>query len=715
MAFTTNQSAVAELYIAALGRSPEMAGLDYWVGRLESTGSDALTLTQIQAAFFDNNIAEVAARFPSGTTATQYVEAIYVNVFGRASDSEGLAFWAAKITTDGADSVMAQMLTIAKDPANSVDKAYLESKIATANAAYDAEADAGAGETGMLTESLATLKGANDAKDAWLESIPALDDDLNTATPAIEAGKVTEANVNTYFAAAANAIGTGGAAAGINITLADAVYNDLTKTALQDADIATALTKTNADLNLAVSVAKPGMTALIEAVNAEQADYEAALKTVTELTTTLAAEGAAFDSANGSGTYATVVFAADYVAATDYTGKIIISNGKAYTGGNGVALSTLTEDTLIKRVAELETANTNLVAATTAKDASLESLKDAVGAVYVLEAGGHSLADIGADGSAVTAATGAVSYIAADVDVYKTAADAALNVVTQSITFAGETGADTVTLTIDGVDVAIGASDVAADVAAAVVLAFAASTKWTVAQVGATAEVTFTAEASATNELEASDITITGDGTMAAPTVAAATETNIGDVFTVAATNANSLDGALTNLSDLEEAIANFQAARELKIALEEKNDAITEAEEAITNETDDADAPGLGLNLRDFGTQNATTGDDVFVFADDVNATVTITGFGAAGEDYLFFGQDYNLVALGDKAITTNVGSVSDLEIFWEQDGANLKLYVEAESFAGNASSTADITTIQLSGVSAEDISFADGFLTIA
>lgn len=139
MAFTTNQSAVAELYIAALGRSPEMAGLNYWVGRLESTGSDALTLTQIQAAFFDNNIAEVAARFPAGTTAAQYVEAIYVNVFGRASDAGGLEYWSAKIATDGADSVMAQMLTIAKDPVNSVDKAYLESKITTAQTAYDAE------------------------------------------------------------------------------------------------------------------------------------------------------------------------------------------------------------------------------------------------------------------------------------------------------------------------------------------------------------------------------------------------------------------------------------------------------------------------------------------------------------------------------------------------------------------------------------------------
>lgn len=156
MAFTTNQSAVAELYIAALGRSPEMAGLNYWVGRLESTGSDALTLTQIQAAFFDNNIAEVAARFPAGTTAAQYVEAIYVNVFGRASDAGGLEYWSAKIATDGADSVMAQMLTIAKDPVNSVDKAYLESKIATATAAYDAEvaeANQVVGQTFTLTTS----------------------------------------------------------------------------------------------------------------------------------------------------------------------------------------------------------------------------------------------------------------------------------------------------------------------------------------------------------------------------------------------------------------------------------------------------------------------------------------------------------------------------------------------------------------------------------
>lgn len=568
----------------------------------------------------------------------------------------------------------------------------------------------------MLTTSLTTLKGANDAKDAWLESIPELDHDLNTATAAIEAGEVTEGNVNTYFAAAANAIGVGGAA-GTNITLTDAVYNDLEKIALQDADIATALTKTNADLNLAVSVAKTGMTALIEAVNAEQADYEAALETVAELTTTLAAEAAAFDSANTGTPYATgkVVFAADYVATVDYTGHIIISNGKAYTGGNAVALSTLTEDTTVKRVSEIETAKTNLVAATTAKDALLESLKDAVGAVYVLETGGHSLADIGVDGQAVTAATGAVSYTATDVAVYKTAADAALNVVTQSITFAGETSSDTVTLTIDGVDVAIAASDDDAAVAEKVETAFAASTKWTVAQVGTTAAVTFTAKASSTNELEASDISITGAGTMAAPTVVAATETNIGDVFTVAANNADGLNTALDNLASLEKAIADFQAARELKIALEEKNDAITEAEEAITNETDDADAPGLGLNLRDFGTQNATTGDDVFVFADAVSTTVAITGFGATGEDYLFFGEGYTLVALGDKAITTNVGSVSDLEIFWEQDGANLKLYVEAETFAGNSTSTADITTVQLSGVSAEDISFADGFLTIA
>lgn len=185
MAFTTNQSAVAELYIAALGRSPEMAGLDYWVGRLESTGSDALTLTQIQAAFFDNNIAEVAARFPAGTTAAQYVEAIYVNVFGRASDAGGLEYWSAKIATDGADSVMAQMLTIAKDPVNSVDKAYLESKIATATAAYDAEVAAiVTGDTFVLTTSTNSFVGTanNDLFTAAAGTLAAADTILDSSS-----------------------------------------------------------------------------------------------------------------------------------------------------------------------------------------------------------------------------------------------------------------------------------------------------------------------------------------------------------------------------------------------------------------------------------------------------------------------------------------------------------------------------------------------------
>lgn len=139
MAFTKNQSAVAELYIAALGRPSEKAGLDYWVGRLESTGADALTIEEIQDALLDPaTSSEVAARFPADQSNSDYVEAIYLNVFERASDAGGKAFWEERIATEGKAAVLAEMLAVAKSFAN--DALILSTNLAEAQAQYDEEA-----------------------------------------------------------------------------------------------------------------------------------------------------------------------------------------------------------------------------------------------------------------------------------------------------------------------------------------------------------------------------------------------------------------------------------------------------------------------------------------------------------------------------------------------------------------------------------------------
>ncbi|MBU3013611.1 DUF4214 domain-containing protein [Poseidonibacter lekithochrous] len=141
MAFSENQSSIAELYIAALGRSPEKSGLDYWVSELEAGRK---TLIEIQDNFFDTNISEVAARFPVGTTSTQFVESVYVNVFGRASDEGGLNYWANRLDLPASDenhlstsTLMTTMLSIAKDPANSIDGAVLADNLSDAQTSYE--------------------------------------------------------------------------------------------------------------------------------------------------------------------------------------------------------------------------------------------------------------------------------------------------------------------------------------------------------------------------------------------------------------------------------------------------------------------------------------------------------------------------------------------------------------------------------------------------
>lgn len=126
---------------------------------------------------------------------------------------------------------------------------------------------------------------------------------------------------------------------------------------------------------------------------------------------------------------------------------------------------------------------------------------------------------------------------------------------------------------------------------------------------------------------------------------------------------------------------------------------------------TDDAEAPGLGLNLEDFVSGAATADNDVYLFNAD-NANVSITSFGVTGQDTIYFGKEYTLKALGDDKITDNVGELDKLEIFWSVQGTTLTLYVEQETFAGNGSTTGDIVTVTLAGV-AEDFTFEHGFLT--
>lgn len=185
--------------------------------------------------------------------------------------------------------------------------------------------------------------------------------------------------------------------------------------------------------------------------------------------------------------------------------------------------------------------------------------------------------------------------------------------------------------------------------------------------------------------------------------------TTTGDVIeTDLATAETALSDAQDDSDALEAAISAWEEMKVLNTELGDLNDAITAAEAAI--EDSEADG-GLGLHIVDFDGSPATANNDIFVYDND--ADETIASFGAAGADKIYFGADFSLVALGEDAIADNVGDVATMEIFWEEVGLDLVLYVEDAAFAGNGSTTADITTITLTGVSAADVTYVDGFLS--
>ncbi|MBB1073118.1 DUF4214 domain-containing protein [Rhodoferax sp. 4810] len=79
---------VIEIYIATLGYAPDNDGLQYWSGNLQTGG---WTPTSVAQSFFDNET--VQALYPPESGNEALVDALYQNLFGRAPDATGRAYW----------------------------------------------------------------------------------------------------------------------------------------------------------------------------------------------------------------------------------------------------------------------------------------------------------------------------------------------------------------------------------------------------------------------------------------------------------------------------------------------------------------------------------------------------------------------------------------------------------------------------------------------
>lgn len=117
-----NQRKVTQLYVALFGRAPERDGMRYWVSQLESGWSVA----GLAQAMYDVWPARVF--YPLSLTNAEIIRQFYVNVLGRKPDTDGLDFWTRQLDIGRRPgSVIADMIAAVVDYAGA-DPAALKSQ-----------------------------------------------------------------------------------------------------------------------------------------------------------------------------------------------------------------------------------------------------------------------------------------------------------------------------------------------------------------------------------------------------------------------------------------------------------------------------------------------------------------------------------------------------------------------------------------------------------
>ena len=143
---------ISQLYVALFGRAPDADGLGFWVG-LRDAGQ---SLTQIANTMYAT--APARAYYPLFLTTGEIVASFYVNVLGRTADAEGLAYWTAKLNAPGATpgSVITEMVNVVAhytgtDPAGLTSQALFNNKVEVAQYYGENGGDI-AGATAILEE-----------------------------------------------------------------------------------------------------------------------------------------------------------------------------------------------------------------------------------------------------------------------------------------------------------------------------------------------------------------------------------------------------------------------------------------------------------------------------------------------------------------------------------------------------------------------------------
>lgn len=726
----TYTAAIQKLYVAYFNRPADPDGLAFWEGVVTNAGGDT---TAVAAAFAAT--AEYDAEY-GGKTNTAVVTQVYQNLFGRAPDAAGLAFWvnaldndlmtidlavttiaAGAVNADGTPNadgdIFANKVTAASAFTAAVDTpaekagyagedalaaakafisgietdAQLEAAIAPAALAASVAAVVAAGTPFTLVAGLQALEAATTAKADFLEEVELSEADI--ATDLTDAGTAVDAEVeksDDYVLGDYTAASTAVKAAILTDYQAELAADFAAAQKVQAAEqvkvtAITGLTEAIAAAKAAaaaVPVAAQKAALAGNAMNAELADF-ATLAGGTVVSATL------FVDADLSNDVVTIDLASDSPDA----GAITVIEYDAAT--KSFVLSDDIEEADFEGVtALLQTINANL----TAKNASAAAVAAAYDADLELD-----ILDLSAAAKLHYAAV-AAAFVASepeDEDAPTVAEMRTEMTILTTLVSSLEDAVGGINLAAaDGGDAELAALLATAQADGAITAADVTAITTAFDTDPATAEAAVTANNNLIDFKAAVDAFIDLDNDIIPAT---SSETNtVVDNFNTAVTGVEAVEAQIEALND---ALADLADASANVSALAALNAAITAANKSFTD--NDFAAP----KMIDTANEFASGGDDVFVVSADSTVS-NIQNFGLLGDDVIFLGSD---VVLNTGKIAT-AGNNSVLEVFLTEVAGNATITLETEPFGSN-STDAEIV-ITLVGVSLDEINFANGFITL-
>lgn len=121
---------ITKIYVGYYDRAPDPAGLNYWIGRANA----GMTLSEIANSFAVQTESTTKYPYlanPLVASADSFIDSVYMNLFNRAPDAAGKAYWLSELA--GGKPVGQMIIDImsgAKDDANGNDKSVLDNKVA---------------------------------------------------------------------------------------------------------------------------------------------------------------------------------------------------------------------------------------------------------------------------------------------------------------------------------------------------------------------------------------------------------------------------------------------------------------------------------------------------------------------------------------------------------------------------------------------------------